>query len=388
MPIYKMDGKKNGRQKYRVRVNYIDREGKNRQIDRVAYGYDEAKDLERRLNYDLKTQTSRRITVNDLYTEYLISKQYEVRESTFLDIKKLLSTFVLPDFGKYYVDKIEVRDLQKWKNRIDGMKSGKGERFSLDYKKTIYSKFRAFLNYAVRMEYVPKNLLMSVGNFKNPYEETREMDFYTVDEFSKFISAAHALAARTERKNSGIYEWHYYVFFYIAFYTGMRKGEINALKWSDVDNNVIHIRHSVSQKLRGDDRETPPKNKSSVRDIQIPLPLKHVLDAHYDRCQTLRGFDDEWKICGGEICIRDSTLQVRNERFAHDAGIKTIRIHDFRHSHASLLANEGINIQEIARRLGHSNVNITWKTYSHLYPREEERAIKVLNNADVKDKIV
>ncbi len=50
-----------------------------------------------------------------------------------------------------------------------------------------------------------------------------------------------------------------------------------------------------------------------------------------------------------------------------------------RHSHASLLANEGINIQEIARRLGHSNVEVTWNIYSHLYPREEERALEILN---------
>ncbi len=56
-----------------------------------------------------------------------------------------------------------------------------------------------------------------------------------------------------------------------------------------------------------------------------------------------------------------------------------IRFHDLRHSHASLLANEGINIQEIARRLGHSKIEITWNTYSHLYPREEERAIKILD---------
>ena len=60
--------------------------------------------------------------------------------------------------------------------------------------------------------------------------------------------------------------------------------------------------------------------------------------------------------------------------------MKTIRIHDFRHTHASLLANEGINIQEIARRLGHSKIEITWNIYSHLYPREEERAVAVLDS--------
>ena len=77
--------------------------------------------------------------------------------------------------------------------------------------------------------------------------------------------------------------------------------------------------------------------------------------------------------------LRDSSVQKMNVKIAADEGLKVIRIHDFRHSHASLLANEGINIQEIARRLGHSKIEITWNTYSHLYPREEERAVKVLD---------
>ena len=71
------------------------------------------------------------------------------------------------------------------------------------------------------------------------------------------------------------------------------------------------------------------------------------------------------------ICTLDS---------AAAAGLPHIRIHDFRHTHATLLANEGINIQEIARRLGHSNVEQTWNTYSHLYPREEERAVAILDS--------
>ena len=55
------------------------------------------------------------------------------------------------------------------------------------------------------------------------------------------------------------------------------------------------------------------------------------------------------------------------------------RFHELSHSHASLLANMGINIQEVARRLEHAKIEMTWNTYSHLYPREEERAIAVLN---------
>ena len=65
---------------------------------------------------------------------------------------------------------------------------------------------------------------------------------------------------------------------------------------------------------------------------------------------------------------------------------KTSRIHDVRHSHASLLANEGINFQEIARRLGHAQIEMNWNTYSHLYPREEERAVSILNKIGINQK--
>ncbi|MDR1003203.1 MAG: tyrosine-type recombinase/integrase [Oscillospiraceae bacterium] len=85
------------------------------------------------------------------------------------------------------------------------------------------------------------------------------------------------------------------------------------------------------------------------------------------------------KVCGGVKALRDTSIQKHNVKYSELAGVKTIRIHDFRHSHASLLSNEGINIQEVSRRLGHSNISMTWNTYSHLYPREEERAISILN---------
>lgn len=71
MPIYKMDGKKNGLQKYRVRINYTDRDGKNKQLERVAYGSEAAKDLERQLNMELKSGelTTSKMTVQQLYDE-------------------------------------------------------------------------------------------------------------------------------------------------------------------------------------------------------------------------------------------------------------------------------------------------------------------------------
>lgn len=377
MPIYKMEGKKNGKQKYRVRINYVDSFGKAKQLDRVAYGLDEAKELERKLQSETHEVISGgNMTLEELFAEYLEAKRHEVRETSLDKSKRILQRHIINSLGKYKLNKLNLKILQNWKNEISK------KNLSLTMNQNIYKEFRALLNYAVKLEYIPNNLLTKLGNFKSgTVEKKAEMDYYTAEEFTAFIAKAQQNAELAE-KNNNYFEWNYYVFFAIAFYTGMRKGEIHGLRWSDIDGEYISVKRSITQKLRGCDRITPPKNKSSIRTLQLPIPLIKILNKHKDRCKMFDNFSEENYICGGDKPLRDSTIQKRNVKFSQMAEIKTIRIHDFRHSHASLLANEGINIQEISRRLGHSNVEITWNTYSHLYPREEERAVRILNQIE------
>ncbi len=370
MPIYKMQGSKNGKQKYRVRVNYIDNYGKSRQIDRVAYGNSEAKDLERQLEYELKTQTpTARMTVQRLYDEYSKAMTSEVRESTLEKAKQTLQLHILPHLAETSLDKLTAPALQNWKSKIDELP------YKTSTKQHIFSAFRALLNWGVKMDYLPKNNLAKLGNFKSSETIKEDISYYTSEEYKRFISAALTEA----KKSNVINDWDFYVFFSIAFYTGLRKGEIHALKWSDLKDDHLNVSRSISQKLKGGDKETPPKNKSSIRTLQLPEPLINILNEHKERYKQLRTFTEDFRICGGTRPLRDTSIENANIKFAKIAGLKKIRIHDFRHSHVSLLANEGINIQEIARRLGHANIEMTWNTYSHLYPREEERAVKVLN---------
>ena len=376
MPIYKADGKKDGLQKYNVRVNYISDEGKPKQLTRTAYGSEAAKDLERRLNNEIKEKgenSVKKMTVQQLYDKYIAAKKFEIRESTLDKYKRNYGQYVKPTMASVRIDKLTVPMLQEWKQMIEE----KG--LSLVTKKHAYKNLTALLNYAVKMEYMERNPLSKVGNFKDAWSEKPEMSIYTAQEFTQFINTAKQIAEEWQDKHRDMSEWDHYVFFNIAFFTGLRKGEIHALKWSDITGSLLSVKRSISQKLRGEDRETPPKNKSSIRTLQMPLPLIHILNEHRKRQEQMEHFTDEYRICGGERCLRDSTVENRNKKYAMMSGQKSIRIHDFRHSHVSVLANEGINIQEIARRLGHARVEETWNTYSHLYPREEERAVEVLN---------
>lgn len=376
MPIYKMHGKKDGLQKYNVRINYISDIGKPRQLTRTVYGMDAAKELERRLEHEIKVKDetfTRKITVKQLFDEYIKAKRYEVRETTYYKTVRVLKCHIIPTLEDVRIDKLSVRILQEWKVLIQE----KG--LALKTKKNIFSELRTMLNYAVRMEYISRNPLTKVGNFKSTLIAKKEICFYTPEEFRKFINVAKEIALEKQEINKDLYEWNYYVFFCIAFFTGMRKGEIHALRWSDIDNGFLSVKRSIAQKLHHQDIETPPKNLSSIRTLQMPIPLIDVLNEHKVRQQQLANFSDESMVLGDGRSLRDTSIQNRNILYSSLAGVKRIRIHDFRHSHASLLANMGINIQEIARRLGHARIEMTWNTYSHLYPKEEEKAMEVLN---------
>lgn len=370
MPITRTSERKDGKYKYRVRVNYTDQFGQHKQIERSTFGADEAKLLEMKLRQQVSTpeNITKSMTLQQLYDECVASKTHDVRASTLDKFKSILERHVIPALGTVKLSKLTVPVIQRWKDDVNE------KDLALKTRKNIFSAFRSLIGYAVRMEYMAQNPLVKVGGFKDVNSIEKKIDYYTAKEFKKFIAAS-----KKEASQKGFCEWHYYVFFNIAFFTGARKGEIHALKWTDIENGTMHITRSIAQKLKGGDRETPPKNKSSIRDVQLPIPLIKILEEHKKRCEAVPGFSDDWRICGGEKPLRDSSINNRNELYAKLAGIKKIRIHDFRHSHASLLANEGINIQEVARRLGHSKIEMTWNTYSHLYPREEERALKILN---------
>lgn len=374
MPIYKVEGvKKDGKQKYRVVVNYTNSAGKYDKAERIAYGKPEAELIEAKLKAKYKNQgqsTSTNMTIQELYNIYIENKKHDVRETSLDKSSGILKRHVLPHLANQKIKNLSAIILQEWKNKINDLG------LKLVTRQNIYTELRTMLNYAVRMNYLQKNPLYAVGNFKdaNVFDniEPDELNFYTPEEFMLYIKEA-------EKKCKTIIDWGYYVYFNILYYMGFRKGEANALRWSRRKNNCLYVKRNVVQKLKGGDRETLPKNKSSYRATQIPKPLKKILDEHYERCKKLKGFNNEFYICGCLRPLRDSTIDNRNRLYAEAAGLHHIAIKDFRHSHASLLINEGVNIQEIARRLGHANIQVTTKTYIHLFPREEDKAIEVLN---------
>lgn len=184
---------------------------------------------------------------------------------------------------------------------------------------------------------------------KNNNSKVEKPDFkYTPEQFKLYLDAARRSA---ETKNN-LTEWDYYVFFALAYYTGMRKGEIRALRWADIDGDNINVRRSVIRKAI----EAPPKNDTSFRSIQMPLPLIKVLEEHIKRYQASGAFSFDQLVCGGNRYLSDISIEKHNKRFAEEAGLPHIRIHAFRISHASQLLHKKIDVCEVARQMG-------WETH-------------------------
>ncbi|MEG1505425.1 MAG: site-specific integrase, partial [Lachnospiraceae bacterium] len=153
--------------------------------------------------------------------------------------------------------------------------------------------------------------------------------------------------------------------FLLLYWTGMRIGELLALTYEDIDleKRIITISKSY-QRIKGKDMITPPKTPKSNRKVMIPPFLAEELKEY---CSVLYG------ITAKERMFRFTKSYMEHEivRGVKETGVKRIRIHDLRHSHASLLVEMGFQPLEIAERLGHEKIETTLNTYSHLYPNKQ-----------------
>ena len=190
-------------------------------------------------------------------------------------------------------------------------------------------------------------------------KKAKEMLFWTRDEFFQFIETM---------KSKPI---SYYAF-ELLFWTGIREGELLALTREDVDleKKILHIRKSY-QRLERKDVITEPKTEKSNRDINLPDFL----------CEELEDYFGMLYKCNNDTRLFEVSkhyLQHEMKRGCKESGVKRIRIHDLRHSHVAYLIELGFSPVEIAERMGHESISVTF-TYSHLYPSKQKSLANKLN---------
>lgn len=188
-----------------------------------------------------------------------------------------------------------------------------------------------------------------------------EMQFWTKAEFEQFIPVVEDKPAS-------------YAAFMTMYYTGMRVGELCALTPADVDleNNKITINKSF-QRIKGRDVISTLKTPKSNRIVTIPLTLANCLAEYRDKCYELQPSDRLFP-------YTKSFLNHEMLRGCKKSGVKKIRVHDLRHSHASLLIEMGCQPLLIADRLGHEKIQTPLNTYSHLYPNKQAEVAEQLEN--------
>lgn len=337
--------------KWLIQYRYTDWQGKRRKS--TKRGFATKREAEEWLRNFLITQKADfDMKFEDFWKIYCADMETRLREHTMRTKKYIVELKILPYFGNKRVNDITAADIRQWQNEL--IKMG----YSPTYLKTINNQLSAIFNYAVRYYDLKSNPCAKAGSMGKSKAE--EMDFWTGEEFRKFIDSV------MNKRLS-------YMAFMILYWTGMRLGELLALNPKDVDleKRTISITKSY-QRLGKKDVITPPKTSKSKRVITIPeflaADIKDYMDSLYDLQEDDRLFP-----------ITKYYLEHEMQRGIKESGVKRIRVHDLRHSHASMLIELGFSTLEIANRLGHEKVETTLNTYSYLYPNKQTKLAERLD---------
>ena len=185
------------------------------------------------------------------------------------------------------------------------------------------------------------------------------MNFWTKEEFDKFISVVDDESA--------------FVHFNVLFYTGIRIGELIAIRLRNIHFERGHIEILASAQFKGGKYIfTEPKTKKGKRIVTIQDFLTKLIYEYTQKYYTLH-LDEQ------VFLTNKSRLAKELAKYAEIANVKRIRIHDLRHSHASLLIEQGIQPNIVQDRLGHENIETTLRTYSHLYPNKQYHLAAFIN---------
>ena len=338
--------------KWLIQYRYTDWQGKRRKS--TKRGFATKREAEEWLRNFLITQKADfDMKFENFWKMYCADMETRLREHTMRTKKYIVELKILPYFGNKRVNDITAADIRQWQNEL--IKMG----YSPTYLKTINNQLSAIFNYAVRYYDLKSNPYAKAGSMGKSKAE--EMDFWTGEEFRKFIDSV------MNKRLS-------YMAFMTLYWTGMRMGELLALNPKDIDleKRTISITKSY-QRLGKKDVITPPKTPKSKRVITIPeflaADIKDYMDSLYDLQEDDRLFP-----------ITKYYLEHEMQRGIKESGVKRIRVHDLRHSHASMLIELGFSPLEIANRLGHEKVETTLNTYAHLYPNKQTKLAERLDS--------
>ena len=299
-----------------------------------------------------------KLTLKDYLLEWLKVKEMTIDKSTFDYYEDIVLKHILPALGKIYLNKLNVIQIQQfYRNLTNTLSNG---RILL-----IHRVLSNALNQAVAQKIIIENPAKFASK---PKKEKTPIQIWTEEEVKQFLF--HSQDSR------------YHIGYVIAITTGMRLGEVLGLRWQDVDfkNSTV----TINQTIGFDNKvKLTAKNKSSKRTIPVPAKTiealkKYRTQVNKEKLRLGSTYSDLDLINCNEVgeVLKRCTFRAHFKKIIKKAGVKEIRFHDVRHTHATLLLKQGVNPKIISERLGHTDISMTLRIYSHILPNMQKEAVE------------
>ncbi len=319
-----------------------------------------------------KTLTKRkRYKFKEMYEGWLPQYELTVKESTYGKTVQLFRAHILPRIGDYYIDAIKLSTMQKCVNEWFKIHSG--------YKK-IFRYARRVFKYAITIGVInsdPCEYVIYPVSVAQIEEGEREGNYYDKKELESFMKHAEADL-----------DLKWFTVFRLLAFTGIRKGELLALTWEDIDlkDGVLRIRKTLTLDRQNRIIVQTPKTKESVRDIDLDHKTIGILKEW--RAEQVRIYSQL-----GINAMRKEQLVFSNyknefmtlpsighkiDALVKKYDLKRITPHGFRHTHCSMLFEAGASIPQVQARLGHRDIHTTMNIYNHVTKRQKEEVVEKL----------
>lgn len=355
MPAYKYTLKDGKTTLWYANFYYTDWTGEKKHICKRGFKTQrEAKEYERMFLNQQHSNSD--ILFSSLVTNYLEDMSHRLKPTTMENKKFIIDGKILPYFAKLKVCDIDTIKVRKWQNEMISYRDKDGKPFSQTYLKTVNNQLSAIMNYAVKHYQLISNPCKAAGSMGR--SKAGEMSIWTQQQYEQF--------------SSGIRKSSVKLAFDILFYTGIRSGELLALTPADIlSTKRIDINKNFA-KVQGEELFLEPKTPKAKRCISIPDFLYNDINNYISKLYGIQSSDRIFY-------FTKSALEKEIKRVSEKVGLESIRVHDLRHSHASMLIEMGFDPVQIADRLGHESVKTTLDTYSHLYPDKDQKLADALN---------
>ena len=269
-----------------------------------------------------------------------------------------LDRYIIPALGKIRLDKLTARQIESFES--DRLRGRLSARTVLHCHRLISQALR----WGVRMGILNRNVAEAVQPPKPKPYPARTLDWDGVQEFLRVSQSSE-----------------YYPLFLIALLTGVRRSELLALRWQDLDlrSGTLSVSQSVVSLGTGEMVTGPPKS-GKARMLNLPEEAIGCFEKLREQRDGTSFKNDGLVFCNRDgTPIRPSAVTKAFSKLAGKAGIEGIRFHDLRHTHASLLLGEGVHLKVVSERLGHSGIAITADLYSHVMPGIQKEAAMQLD---------